>query len=319
MKNKKTLTFVVIGIIIVAIPFLYITIKPHYAEKRDFTSKNTESKETKIENFIKNEGTNFKSLALGPTISGLNKSMPWEKEENFIAAKQKNGTPVLVAGYCTVLKDPLPGEEYNVHLAASKLAGIIIKPGQVFSQNSQIGPYTESRGFRKGPTYSGSHVTTTIGGGVCKIASTVYNVAILSNLQIVERHAHGMPVPYVPYGQDATVAYGGKDIKFKNNTSSPILIWAKGIDNVLYMAFYSTEEAPKVEWHHERLKTYKAPSIFKTNPDLIPGTEKVVLEGMDGAVVRSWCTVQQKDGTVITRNLGNSSYSPLPNIIEKSK
>ena len=37
-----------------------------------------------------------------------------------------------------------------------------------------------------------------------------YNVAVLSNLKIIERHNHSMPVPYVPYGQDATVAYGSK-------------------------------------------------------------------------------------------------------------
>jgi hypothetical protein len=110
-----------------------------------------------------------------------------------------------------VLKDPLPGEESNVHLAAKILSGAIVNPGEIFSQNERIGPYSESRGFQKGPTYNGSKLSTTIGGGVCKIASTLYNAAILSNLPIVERHPHGMPVPYVPYGQDATVSYGKID------------------------------------------------------------------------------------------------------------
>ena len=53
-----------------------------------------------------------------------------------------------------------------------------------------------------------------------------------SNLEIIERHNHSMPVAYVPYGQDATVAYGIKDFKFKQHPF-PILIWAEGIGNRL--------------------------------------------------------------------------------------
>ena len=142
-----------------------------------------------------------------PNESGPVVNLPWKDDPKFIEAQKKNETDILLAAYVTVLRDPLPGEEYNVHLAADSLAGKIVSPGHVFSQNNSIGPYVESKGYKKGPTYVGSHVTTTTGGGVCKIASTLYNVSILSNMQVIERHSHGMPVPYVPYGQDATVAY----------------------------------------------------------------------------------------------------------------
>ncbi len=255
----------------------------------------------------------------GVTGSGPITSLPWENDEAFTKAQQENGTAVLMAAYKTVLRDPLPGEEYNVHLAASMLAGIVIKPGEVFSQNGRVGPYTTERGFKKGPTYAGGQLITTIGGGVCKIASTLYNVAILSNLQIVERHNHGMPVPYVPYGQDATVAYGSKDIKFKNNTDSPILMWAQGIDNTLYMAFYGKQAPDKVEWHHEILNTQKAPDVKTRNPELPIGTSKMVLEGMDGATVKSWITITKSDGTSAVKELGISSYKPMPNVIEVSE
>jgi len=251
--------------------------------------------------------------------SGPIASFPWENDSDFIKQQQKNGLYVLMGGYQTVLKDPLPGEEYNVHLAARLLAGKIVNPGQVFSQNAAAGPYTVDRGFRKGPTYMGVKLVTTIGGGVCKIASTLYNVAILSNLQIVERHAHSMPVPYVPYGQDATVSYGNKDIKFKNNTSFPVMIWAVGIENILYIGFYGKEKPPKVEWHHETLNVVKAPVIYEKNPELPKGTEKVKLEGMDGMTVKSHITIENPAGTPLVRNLGVSYYKPMPYIIEVNK
>ena len=250
--------------------------------------------------------------------SGTTDSVPWESDAQFQAAQKNNNTYVSLAAYSTVLHDPLPGEEDNVHLAAQKIAGTVVKPGGVFSQNAKAGPYNSARGYKKGPTYVGSKLKTTIGGGVCKVASTIYNVAVLSNLNIVERHAHGMPVPYVPYGQDATVSYGSKDIKFKNNTSSPILIWAQGVDNILYIAFYSQEKGPQVEWHHDIQKVYKAGKVYKITDSLPKSKEKVVAEGMDGAVVKSWVIIND-NGTKTTKAMRSSYYSPFPSIIEKGK
>lgn len=249
--------------------------------------------------------------------SGPETELPWSSEQSFLDRSAETGADVLLGAYRTVLKDPLPGEEYNVHLAAGMLAGRTVGPGEVFSQNGSIGPYTSDRGFRKGPTYIGTTLTTTIGGGVCKIASTLYNVTVLSNLEIVERHAHSMPVPYVPYGQDATVAFGGKDFKFRNNTSSTLLIWARGIDNVLYIAFYGAAPPPLVEWEHEVLETRKAARSYKINPTLEENAENILLEGMDGALVKSWVHITDGSGTRI-KYMGVSDYRPMPWLIEKA-
>ncbi len=251
------------------------------------------------------------------STSGAITQVPWENDEGFKSAQQKNGTFKMMAAYRTVLKDPLAGEEENVHLAARYLSGNVVEPGQVFSQNRQIGPYTEPRGFKTGPTYSGANLVNTIGGGVCKIASTLYNVVVLSNLQIVERHNHSMPVPYVPYGQDATVFYGQNDFKFKNDSGSPVLIWAQGLDNILYIGFYSKEKAPKVEWHHEITNKQTAPTVYRNSTLLAANSKKKVVEGMDGATVKSWVTIEKQDGTKTEKQLGKSYYKPFPNIIEK--
>jgi vancomycin resistance protein YoaR len=191
-----------------------------------------------------------------------------------------------------------------------------VAPGKVFSQNNSIGPYSASRGFRNGPAYIGAQVKSTTGGGVCKIASTLYNVTVLSNLQVVERHAHRMPVPYVPYGQDATVSFGVKDFKFRNNSDYPVLIWAAGIDNRLYLAFYGKTKPPAVQWHHRILKKVTAYTLYRTNSLLPAGSRKTVVQGMNGAVVDSWVTVSRAKGGSITKKMGKSWYDPLPNVIE---
>jgi vancomycin resistance protein YoaR len=258
------------------------------------------------------EGNKSATLESGPTTK-----VPWQNEEKFLTALKDNQNPIMMAAYQTVLHDPLPGEENNVHLAAKILAGTVVKPGQVFSQNAAIGPYNSARGFQKWPVYIGTRLSTTTGGGVCKVASTLYNVTVLSNLRVIERHSHGMPVPYVPYGQDATVSYGSKDFKFQNNTDFPVLIWSQGVGSTLYIAFYGKDTPPRVEWHHQFLKNIKSSKIYQNNSSLPPNSEKVVVEGMDGAVVRSWVSIKNPDGVTTQKSLGRSYYNPMPSIIEK--
>lgn len=243
--------------------------------------------------------------------------LPWANDPRFQEALRKNGTPVLMAAYKATLPDPILNERYNIELAADRLAGTVVRPGEIFSQNKCLGPYTEARGFRAGPTYSGNRIITTTGGGVCKIASLLYNVTILSNLPVVERHPHSLTVPYVPPGQDATVAYGVYDFRFRNNTQGPILIWAQSAGDTLYMAFYGQKPPPKVTWHHQTLRHIKSWTEYCYNSALPAGSERVVMPGQDGLVVRSWITIEMPGGQVTRKDLGVDYYKPSPRIVEK--
>ena len=156
----------------------------------------------------------------------------------------------------------------------------------------------------------------TEGGGVCKIATTLYNLTVLANLEVVERHHHSMPINYVPYGQDATVAYGIKDFRFKNTSEGSILIWSKMIGNRLYMAFYGNEKPPRITWNHEISNITKASTKYITNKDIPKGEIKVISNGMDGATVKSTITIFYNKDHYIIKNMGISNYLPLRRIIE---
>lgn len=251
-----------------------------------------------------------------PEISGIVTNMPWKNDEDFLDAKEEFKTPILMAGFCAVLKNPLPGEEHNVALAAKSVNGEVIKPSKVFSQNQRIGPYTELRGYKKGSSYIGGNIIMTEGGGVCKIATTLYNLSVLSDLEIIERNYHSMPINYVPYGQDATVAYGFKDFSFKNTTNGNILIWSRLIGNRLYMGFYGSEYSPTVIWNHELSDIVKPSVKYVKNTNLAIGEMKTKIIGMDGAKVESTVTVSYKDGTVAIKKMNLSNYLPLPELIE---
>ena len=293
---------------------ILFALESYSPEKMD---ANSEIKEDCIEIRIDNlegEDENFKIDM--PNISGKVTNLPWANDKEFLKAQKEHNGNILMGAYCAVLIDPLPGEEFNVKLAANTIKGIVLPAGEIFSQNKLVGPYTESRGYKRGASFAGPNIVETEGGGVCKIATTLYNVAILSDLEIIERHYHSMPVNYVPYGQDATVAYGHKDFRFKNDKDFPILIWSQIVGNRLYIGFYGQQESPQVEWHHNIKNRVEAPKHYRVNPNLKRGEEKILIRGIGGATVESIITIKYEDGTIKTKNLGISNYLPMPHVIE---
>ncbi|MCP4456604.1 MAG: VanW family protein [Cytophagales bacterium] len=55
----------------------------------------------------------------------------------------------------------------------------------------------------------------------------MYYVSLYANLEVLERHSHSIDIytnetRFTPLGSDATVAYGYKDLKIRNNQMSPI-------------------------------------------------------------------------------------------------
>jgi len=261
-------------------------------------------------------GPYCKNYLKGNSASGPIYNMPWDDDPEFLSFQDKYDVHVLLGGYKTVLPDPLPGEEYNVSVCCRYLRGLIIQPGGRFSFNKKVGPYNKARGFMEGPSYAGTTLIKSTGGGVCKVATTLYNAAVLGNLCITERHNHTMPVSYVEYGQDASIAFDYKDLKFINNRTYPVLIWAEGIGNTLYLGIYGRESPPKVVWKHE-YTGIKAPyTIYKRNALLKPGEVKELVKGMEGKTVKSWVIVTYLDGAEEKKYMGISVYEPLPCIIE---
>lgn len=114
----------------------------------------------------------------------------------------------------------------NIKLAVKALNGTVVRPGQVFSFNGTTGPREPQLGYLQAKEIYRGQFVLGYGGGVCQVSSTLYNAALLANLEIVERYHHSRPLSYVPLGRDATVAYGRLDLKFRNSSADPILITA---------------------------------------------------------------------------------------------
>lgn len=132
--------------------------------------------------------------------------------------------PDLLASFSTKYATSNTNRTTNLRLAAEKINGYVLVPGNTFSYNSVVGERTIAAGYKEAAVYENGAVVQGLGGGICQISTTLFNAALFANLDIVEIHNHQFVPSYVGAGRDATVVYGVKDFKFKNSRKYAIKI-----------------------------------------------------------------------------------------------
>ena len=113
----------------------------------------------------------------------------------------------------------------NIKKACESVSGSMLYPGKEFSFNNTTGPRSRENGYKNAPVIVDGEKSYGTGGGVCQVSTTIYMAALNANLPITEHYNHSEAVMYAPDGNDATVVYGAKDFKFKNNTENTLYIY----------------------------------------------------------------------------------------------
>ena len=130
----------------------------------------------------------------------------------------------------------------NLNIACKTINGTVVKPGATFSYNNTLGERTAKKGYKPATIFTGATGTAQeLGGGICQVASTMFNTALLANVTITQRYQHSQKVSYCPVGRDAGIYYGSKDFKFTNNTAYNIKIKAWISGGKLTVQFLTTE------------------------------------------------------------------------------
>ncbi len=119
---------------------------------------------------------------------------------------------------------------YNLTLAATRLNGILIKPGEVFSFNKALGDVSVFTGYKQAYVIQNGRTVLGDGGGVCQVSTTLFRAILNAGLPVVERNQHAYRVSYYEQdsgpGIDAAIYTPTLDLKFKNDTGNYILIQA---------------------------------------------------------------------------------------------
>ena len=157
-----------------------------------------------------------------------------ETDQNAVQEPQPTEPPAksepvetVLAEFSTTIKSRASNRLNNIQITCSKLNETTVESGKSFSFCQTVGKATEEKGYKKADVIVDKQVTQALGGGNCQVSSTLYNAILkVSDFKVTERHPHGKKVNYVPEGKDAAVSYGSKDLKFVNNTSNTIKIYA---------------------------------------------------------------------------------------------
>lgn len=173
--------------------------------------------------------------------------------ERDAAARGENGPaseqefPQPLGSFTTTLLGSLAARTVNVRLAAEALDGLVLEPGDVLSFNAVVGPRTIERGYQPAPVILHETRQTQIGGGVCQVASTVFVAGLLSGLDPVERWRHSSPVDYIATGEDATIAWGAKDLRLANTLPQRVRLRVR-VAGASLSAGFEAEEPVTGEW-----------------------------------------------------------------------
>ncbi len=228
---------------------------------------------------------------------------------------QAMGINERIATYTTSFSASNRPRVNNIHTLAAALDGTLVPPGGVFSFNETIGPRTAAKGYQEAPAIIGGQLVPTLGGGICQVATTMFNTVFESGLTVVERRNHSFYISSYPNGRDAAVAWGGVDLKFKNDTSQWILVATAYSNSSVTVSLYGTDPGYTVTASAGPFTDIVPFSVKETeDPTLALGTRIVEDSGVNGRRIAVKRTVK-KGGSVVREDTFTSVYRPKQEVV----
>lgn len=215
----------------------------------------------------------------------------------------------------------IPSRIYNVSLAAARINGVLVPPGETFSFANAIGDISKYTGYKEAYIIQGGKTILGDGGGVCQVSTTLFRAVMNAGLPIVERRAHAYRVGYYeqgsPPGLDATVFVPSVDFKFKNDTAHHILVQTKVDTKKLTAEFniFGTKDG-RVATVSKPVVTNQiepAEDLYVDDPTLPTGKINHIEHKTWGARV-TFNYLVQKDGQTIFEKNFVSVYQPWRNV-----
>jgi len=226
--------------------------------------------------------------------------------------------PDLLSSFSTKYDESNVPRSKNLKLAAAKLNGVVVMPGEVFSYNKTLGKRTAEAGYEYANGFAGGKVVPMLAGGICQISSTLYDAVLYANLNIVERYNHAFQATYVEPGKDATVVYGALDFKFENTRKYPIMLKASSSNGVATVRVFGIKEKTEYEVDivTEVLSYTPYNVVYEEDNSLAPGQQKVSQWGLQGCKSITYRILKLNGQEVKREVLSTDTYDALSKIIK---
>jgi vancomycin resistance protein YoaR len=203
----------------------------------------------------------------------------------------------------------------NIEVAAARLEGVVLMPGETFSFNRAVGERSENTGFQKSWEILKGEMTEGVGGGTCQVASTFHGAAFFAGLEIQSRAPHSRPSAYIPMGLDATVVYPTVDLKVKNPFPFPVVIHTQVGANTLRFELLGAEKPVHVAFRREIVEYFPYGRRIERSSELRGRNVNLKQHGIRGYRITRTRTLRYASGRVreeVTENV----YPPTTEIYE---
>ena len=206
---------------------------------------------------------------------------------------------------------------FNLKLAASKLNGVVLKPGQEWSFNDTVGERSEKEGYKIAHVITAGEMVDGLAGGTCQISTTLFGAAFFAGVDIVKTTNHSRPSVYTPLGFDATVVWPTTDLKLKNSYEFPVVIRyvvANGEATVEVLG--KARPYDKIVFERSILESTPFTTEERLDEDIAQDETSIDQEGFPGIkLVRKRKFF--KNGEVVKTNSWTVTYKPVTEFIRR--
>lgn len=202
---------------------------------------------------------------------------------------------------------------FNLRLAASKLDGRVLLPGETFDFNEAVGPRDEANGYRVAPVIAEGELVDGIGGGTCQVSGTLHGAVFFAGLEVLERVPHTRPSSYIKMGLDATVVYPTITFRFKNNLDFAVVLHETVKNGVVRAEILGPERKHTVTFIRRITEALPFEQLEREDDHLPRGVRVLAQRGVAGFAVTRYRIVREGPNAVRERWLDR--YPPTPQIV----
>ena len=205
----------------------------------------------------------------------------------------------------------------NIHIGASYINNSVCKAGgEEWSFNGLVGDTTPDKGYQAAGSIAQGEYVDTYGGGICQVATTVFNALFESPYKILKRYNHSLYIASYPTGRDAAISWDYLDLTWCNESTSDVLMKASCNEDDITVTLYSVPCKFSVtsdvgDWEEGEKYTI----TVQTDENLAKGYSYVKQSGTDGSKISVVRNVYDAKGNLVYSNTFASTYLPKEEII----
>jgi VanW like protein/putative peptidoglycan binding protein len=200
----------------------------------------------------------------------------------------------------------------NIRVAAARLDGLVLLPGDRVSFNAIVGERSIENGFLQSWELMDGEFVRGVGGGTCQVSSTLNAAALRAGLRVIEAYTHSRPLAYIEPGLDATVAWPFVDLKLENTWSVPVAIQTRVEGNRLDVRVLAESSPGRVVMRSQVQETYPFPRLVEVGR-VARGSYQLKQPGIVGSRIARTRSIWPRQGGML-REVTYKRYKPTPEL-----